>query len=67
MQCKFNLAGANKHRSWDKEEYKYKLVESLTPPDEETEYDQYIFVVRTRIGESPSPCANPSLPDSEAR
>ena len=67
MQCKFNPAGANKHNSWDKEEYKYKIVESLTPPDEETKYDQYIFVVRTRIGESASPCANPSLPNSQTR
>lgn len=37
--------------SWDKKEYKYNVVESLTPPDELTELDHYIFVVRTRIGE----------------
>jgi hypothetical protein len=43
--------------SWDKEEYEYKIVESLTPLDEETEYDEYVFVVRVRIGESPSLCA----------
>lgn len=43
--------------SWDKEEYEYKIVESLAPPDKETEYDEYVFVVRTRIGESPSPRA----------
>ncbi|TAQ89814.1 hypothetical protein B7494_g1859 [Chlorociboria aeruginascens] len=30
-------------------EYKYKAVESLTPSDELTEPDHYIFVVRTRI------------------
>jgi len=40
--------------SWDKKEYKYKVVESLTPPDEVNELDHYIFVVRTRIGEYPS-------------
>jgi hypothetical protein len=43
--------------SWDKEEYEYKIVESLTLLDEETEYDEYVFVVRARIGESPSLCA----------
>jgi hypothetical protein len=37
--------------SWDVKAYKYKIVESITPPDEENELDQYIFVVRTRIGE----------------
>lgn len=42
--------------SWDKE-YKYKVVESLIPLDEETEYDEYIFVVRALIGESPNLCA----------
>jgi hypothetical protein len=40
--------------SWDKKEYKYKVVESLTPPDEVNELDHYIFVVRTRVGEYPS-------------
>ena len=40
--------------SWDKKEYKYKVVESLTLPDEVNELDHYIFVVRTRIGEYPS-------------
>ncbi|CAL3963695.1 unnamed protein product [Diplocarpon coronariae] len=31
------------------EEYKYKIVESITLLDEENELDRYIFVVRTRI------------------
>ncbi|CZR66033.1 uncharacterized protein PAC_15933 [Phialocephala subalpina] len=34
---------------WDAKAYEYKVVESITPPDEENELDQYIFVVRTRI------------------
>jgi hypothetical protein len=37
--------------SWDKKEYKYKVVELLTPPDELTELNHYIFVVSTRISE----------------
>jgi hypothetical protein len=40
--------------SWDKQEYKYKVVELLTPDDEVNELDHYIFVVRTRMGEYPS-------------
>jgi hypothetical protein len=43
--------------SWDKEEYKYKIMESLIPLDKETEYNKYIFVVHARISESPSLCA----------
>ena len=38
--------------SWDKKEYKYKVVESLTPTDEVNELDQYVFVARTRLGGS---------------
>ncbi|PVH68579.1 hypothetical protein DL98DRAFT_381034, partial [Cadophora sp. DSE1049] len=34
---------------WDKKQYKYKVVESLTPADEANELDQYIFVARTRL------------------
>ncbi|PMD60368.1 uncharacterized protein K444DRAFT_642994 [Hyaloscypha bicolor E] len=34
---------------WDTKAYKYKIVESITLPDEENELDQYIFVVRMRI------------------
>ncbi|KAI9735765.1 MAG: hypothetical protein M1818_006374 [Claussenomyces sp. TS43310] len=33
---------------WDKNEYKFKVVELLTQPDEVNELDHYIFVVRTR-------------------
>ncbi|KAH8759552.1 hypothetical protein F5882DRAFT_453760 [Hyaloscypha sp. PMI_1271] len=33
---------------WDAKAFKYKIVESIAPPDEENELDQYIFVVRTR-------------------
>jgi hypothetical protein len=40
--------------SWDKKEYKYKIVELLTPPDKINKLDYYIFVIRTRIGEYPS-------------
>ena len=34
--------------------YKYKIVESIIPPDEEDKFDEYIFVVRTRVGKHPS-------------
>ena len=40
--------------SWDKKEYKYRVVESLTPAAEVNELDHYIFVVRTRMGKHPS-------------
>jgi hypothetical protein len=40
--------------SWDKKEHKYKVVELLTPPNKVNEFDHYIFVARTRIGEYPS-------------
>ena len=36
--------------SWDSKTYQYKIVES-TPIAEVTELDEYVFVVRTRIGE----------------
>ena len=36
--------------SWDKKEYKYKVVESLAPADEVNELDHYVFVARTRLG-----------------
>jgi hypothetical protein len=38
--------------SWDSKAYKYKIVES-TPTVEVTELDEYVFIVRTRIGECP--------------
>jgi len=37
-------------RSWDEKEYKYKVVESTTPSGEVDELDEYIFVLRVRIG-----------------
>ena len=49
---KYNDGGADTiSYSWDAKAYKYKIVESIAPPDNESELDQYIFVVRTRIGE----------------
>ena len=38
-------------RSWNEKEYKYKVVESTTPSAEVDELDEYIFVLRVRIGE----------------
>jgi len=38
-------------RSWNETEYKYKVVESTTPSGEVDELDEYIFVLRMRIGE----------------
>jgi hypothetical protein len=40
--------------SWDKREYRYKVVESLILSDKANELDYYIFVVRTRISKYPS-------------
>jgi len=40
--------------SWNEKEYKYKVVESTTPSEEVDELDEYIFVLRVRIGESTS-------------
>jgi len=37
--------------SWDAKEYKYKIEESEQPGGEVDELDQYVFVVRVRIGE----------------
>lgn len=37
---------------WDKTASKYKTVESAAPPEEVTELDEYVFVVRVRIGQS---------------
>jgi hypothetical protein len=39
-ECKSNSADEFIPHSWDKKEYKYKV-----------ELDQYVFVVRVRIGE----------------
>ena len=38
------------HR-WNIKEYKNKIVESVAPKEELDELEQYIFVVRARIGE----------------
>lgn len=37
--------------SWNEKEYKYKVVESAAPSGEVDELDEYIFVLRVRIGE----------------
>ena len=37
--------------SWDKKVHQYKVVESLKLKDAIGELDQYVFVVRVRIGE----------------
>ena len=36
--------------SWDEKAYKYKIVESTVPSGEVEELDEYVFVVRVRIG-----------------
>ncbi len=38
--------------SWDSKIYKYKIIKS-TPSIEVTELDEYVFIIRTRIGECP--------------
>jgi hypothetical protein len=37
--------------SWDEKAYKYSIEESLKLVDEADELDQYVFVVRARIGQ----------------
>ncbi len=36
--------------SWDKDVHKYKVVETVKPVGEVEELDQYVFVIRVRIG-----------------
>ena len=49
--------------SWDENEYRYKVVESRTPPDIVNGLDYYIFVVRTRFGDRVSAFIPISVPD----
>jgi len=37
--------------NWNEKEYKYQIIESATPSGEMDELDEYIFVLRIRIGE----------------
>ena len=37
--------------SWDEKAYKYSIEESPKSVDEASELDQYVFVVRARIGQ----------------
>ena len=46
-------------RSWNEKEYKYKIVEPPTPSGEVDELDEYVFVVRVRIGEYVMLCTIP--------
>jgi hypothetical protein len=48
--------------SWNEKAYKYKIEESVKAVDEVGELDQYVFVVRVRIGEyiNPPPRSSPS-------
>ena len=49
-ECKSNSANDSTPHSWNDKEFKYKVQDS--PPDAEVnELDQYVFVVRVRIGE----------------
>lgn len=36
--------------SWDSKTYDYTIAESIKPSDSVTDLDQYVFVVRQRIG-----------------
>ena len=53
-------------RSWNEKEYKYRIVEPPTPSEEVDELDEYIFVVRVRIGEyvdlCPGLCTDDAAP-----
>jgi hypothetical protein len=41
--------------SWDAKDFKYKIVESSMPKDEVAELDEYVFLVRKRLGELLAP------------
>lgn len=51
IECKSNSTNNIPSCSWDAKEYKYKIEESQKPGDEVDNLDQYVFVVRVRIGE----------------
>jgi hypothetical protein len=38
------------YTSWDAKDYKYKIVEPSKPKGEVAELDQYVFIVRKRLG-----------------
>ena len=40
---------------WDAKDYKYKIVVSSTPKDQIGELEEYVFLVRNRLGELPPP------------
>ena len=49
--------------SWDVKDYKYKIVESLTPKDDVAELDEYIFLVRKRLGKLLAPLKEITVTD----
>ena len=44
--------------SWDAKMYEYKITESSKPSDELTDLDQYVFVVRQRVGKFIEVCVH---------
>jgi hypothetical protein len=46
---------ANHNHSWDSKAYEYKIVDS-PPPQDVSELDEFVFVVRKRIRKIPSFC-----------
>jgi len=47
--------------SWDSKTYDYKIAESIKPSDSVTDLDQYVFVVRQRIGKYAGTYSNKML------
>jgi hypothetical protein len=56
--------------SWDEKAYKYSIEESPKSVDEADELDQYVFVVRARIGQyirsKRAPCTHEGILDKKA-
>jgi hypothetical protein len=56
--------------SWDDKAYKYSIEESPKSVDEANELDQYMFVVRARIGQylrsKQTPCTHEDILDKKA-
>jgi hypothetical protein len=56
--------------SWDEKAYKYTIEESPKLVDEANELDQYVFVVRARIGQyirsKRVPCTHEDILDKKA-
>jgi len=70
MPLKYKHADMILPYSWDEKAYKYSIEESPKSVDEASELDQYVFVVRARIGQyirsKRAPCTYEDILDKKA-